>query len=212
MALKQRNTTKIVGIDLAGSPRRPTGYCLIDGARVSLKVLFTDDEIMEDLSATRPELVAVDAPLSLPPGRRTIDEHNGVHFRPCDLELRKRGLKFFPVTIGPMRMLTERGIKIKERLEKIGVSVIEIYPGGAQDIWGLPRAKQNPKLLQSGLLAMLRKSGLRLAGSVRARESFLPDELDALTAALVGWQYWQRKAEIYGLEPWIIVMPAGKKN
>lgn len=212
MILKQRNTTKIVGIDLAGSPRRPTGYCLIDGDQVFLKVLFTDDEIMEDLYSTGPELVAVDAPLSLPPGRPTIDEQNGVHFRPCDLELRKRGLKFFPVTIGPMRMLTERGIKIKERLEKIGVRVIEIYPGGAQDIWGLPRAKQNPEQLQSGLLAMLRKSGLRLAETVRARESFLPDELDALTAALVGWQYRQRKAEIYGFEPWIIVMPAGKKN
>lgn len=158
--------------------------------------------------AARPELVAVDAPLSLPPGRKTIHERNSFHFRPCDLELQKRGLKFFPITLGPMRMLTERGLRLKDCLVKNGLSVIEIYPGGAQDIWRLPRAGQNRAKLQTGLLRKLGQDfGLSLARRQRAEKNFSPDELDALTAALVGLLYLQGKAEIYGQEPWTIVMP-----
>ncbi|HAR35879.1 MAG TPA: DUF429 domain-containing protein [Acidobacteria bacterium] len=199
---------KIAGIDLAGSPRRPTGFCLIDGKQVFLKVLFTDEEIVEEVLAARPELVTVDAPLSLPPGRQTINERNAFHFRPCDLELRKRGLKFFPITLGPMRMLTERGLRLKYRLEKVGLRVIEVYPGGAQDIWRLPRARQNRAKLQAGLLKRLSQDfGLNLARPRKSKKSFSPDELDALTAALVGLLCLQGRAEIYGREPWIIVMP-----
>ena len=202
------NHIKIIGIDLAGSPRRPTGFCLIDGKQVFLKVLFTDEEIRQAVLAARPELVTVDAPLSLPPGRKTINERNAFHFRPCDLELRKRGLKFFPITLGPMRILTERGLRLKDQLEKTDLRVVEVYPGGAQDIWKLPRVRQNQAKLQAGLLRKLSQEfGLSLARPRKPEKNFSPDELDALTAALVGLLYLQGRAEIYGQEPWIIVMP-----
>lgn len=205
---KNVNPTKIIGIDLAGSPHRPTGFCRIEGNQVFLQVLFTDEEIIQEVLAAGPELVAVDAPLSLPPGRQAIHERNAFHFRPCDLELRKRGIKFFPVTLGPMRMLTERGLRLKERLRKNGLEVVEIYPGGAQDIWKLPRARQDRAKLQSGLFKKLSQDfGLSLVGPQKPEKNFSPDELDALTAALVGFLYWQGRAEIYGQEPWIIVMP-----
>lgn len=199
---------KIIGIDLAGSPTRPTGFCLIDGKEVCVEVLYGDGDMVKKVFDIRPELVAIDAPLSLPPGRRSLEDNNGVHFRPCDLELRKRGLKFFPITLGPMRMLTERGIRLKKRLEREGIKVIEVYPGGAQDIWKLPRARCNGKKLQDGLLSMLRNEfKLNLAPKRKPGEIFGPDELDALTAALVGFLYMKKSAEIYGMEPWIIVMP-----
>ena len=38
-----------------------------------------------------------------------------------------------------MRMLTERGLELKAKLEALGHVVIEGYPGAAQDQWGLPR-------------------------------------------------------------------------
>ena len=48
-------------------------------------------------------------------------------------------IKFFPITLGPMRQLTLRGLALKEKLEKVGLRVFETYPGAVQDLWGIPR-------------------------------------------------------------------------
>ena len=40
-----------------------------------------------------------------------------------------------------MRQLTQRGMQLKVALEARGISVIETYPGAAQDIWGIPRQR-----------------------------------------------------------------------
>src|SRR2546426_1471383 len=98
----------VLGIDLAGSPRRPTGLCLLRRSQAQTSVAFSDEDILNTVHQARPDLVPIDAPLSLPKGRKTISDRGGGHFRDCDLELRRRGIRFFPVTLGPMRMLTER--------------------------------------------------------------------------------------------------------
>ncbi|RFT16427.1 MAG: hypothetical protein OP8BY_1605 [Candidatus Saccharicenans subterraneus] len=158
-----------------------------------------------------PLLVAIDAPLSLPPGRRDIEDRRGGHFRSCDLELRKRGIRFFPITLGPMRALTRRGLKLKSEFLRSGYEVIEIYPGGAQDIWGLPRAGQGREKLASGLERLSRKEfGLRLSRKAKPWPGMSADELDAVSAALVGLLYCQGRAELYGRGKKIIVMPAGR--
>src|SRR5439155_44356 len=83
---------------------------------------------------------------------------------------------FFPITLGPMRMLTERGLALKKKLSAMGYRAVECYPGAAQDVWGLPRQHRD----REGLLAGLRKLGVR--GLSKTATS---DELDASTAALV---------------------------
>src|SRR3989442_4197431 len=88
-----------------------------------------------------------------------------------------RGIRFFPITRGPMRMLTERGLALKARIRAMGYRAIECYPGAAQDVWGIPRQHQDRR----ELLAGLKKLGVR--GLTKAPTS---DELDAATAALVG--------------------------
>ena len=35
----------VVGVDLAGSPRRPTGVCLLKGMRTKTYIAFGDEEI-----------------------------------------------------------------------------------------------------------------------------------------------------------------------
>jgi len=201
--------TVIAGLDLAGSPGRPTGYCLINKGTVITGVLFSDQEIIQVLKNTRPEVVAIDAPLSLPPGRRHIEDRKGGHFRSCDLELRKRGIRFFPITLGPMRGLTQRGLQLKAELSRFGLRVIEIYPGGAQDIWKLPRAGQDRNRLALGLAKLaLEEFGLQPARGARPWLEMTADELDAVTAALVGLLYSQGRAELYGRGKKIIVMPA----
>lgn len=178
-----------MGIDLAGVPHRPSGICLLRGFQAATLLLKTDDEIQEYIEKAKPLLVAIDAPLTLPPGRRSIEDRNASHYRPCDLELRKRKIPFFPITLGPMRGLTERGIRLKDRLEISGRTVIEIYPGGAQDIWGIPRGHRDLKGLRLGL----RRMGLK-----GLKSGACDHELDAATGALVGLLFLQKKVEVYG--------------
>ncbi|MEW5902286.1 MAG: DUF429 domain-containing protein, partial [Acidobacteriota bacterium] len=140
----KRKTAAVLGIDLAGSARRPTGVCLLrDGREALATLLFADREILALVEECRPGLIAVDAPLQLPPGRKSMADRNRAHFRSCDLELRRRKIPFFPITLGPMRQLTERGITMKKKLEQRGFRVVEIYPGAAQDVWRIPRAKKS---------------------------------------------------------------------
>ena len=135
----------ILGLDLAGSPRRPTGYCVLRGRRVTVGHLFSDEDIFATVDMVAPQLIAIDAPLGLPAGRccllNTCACAGTTHFRVSDCELRRLGIRFFPITLGPMRQLTQRGMHLKAILENRGFAVIETYPGAAQDIWGIPRQR-----------------------------------------------------------------------
>jgi predicted nuclease with RNAse H fold len=77
----------VVGVDLAGSPRRPTGVCILKETKAHVHVALTDDEILNTIHQVRPDLVPIDAPLSLPNGRQTIHDRAGEHLRECDRNL-----------------------------------------------------------------------------------------------------------------------------
>lgn len=191
--------TRVVCIDLAGVPHRPSGLCLLRGLRAETAILYSDDEFFSWVEKGNPDLVAVDAPLTLPPGRKSIEERTHFHFRPCDEELRRRKIPFFPITLGPMRALTERGILLRKRLELDGYRVIEVYPGGAQDVWRIPRAKRCLSALRAGL-SRLGIKGLEIECTAH--------ELDAAAGALVGRLFLKGKAEVYGdFESGAIIMP-----
>jgi predicted nuclease with RNAse H fold len=179
----------ILGVDLAGVPHRPTGICILQRLKAKTFLVYTDAEILECVEKNKPDLITIDAPLNLPPGRKTIEDRNGEHYRVCDLELRKRKIPFFPITLGPMRVLTVRGIELRGELEKGEFRVAEMYPGGAQDIWGIPRARRD--------LNGLRK-GLQRLGIKGLKREISDHELDAATGALVGLLFLQDRAEVYG--------------
>lgn len=180
----------VVGIDLAGSTLRNTGMCVLRRMNVAeFATVNTDKQIFEFIARSNPNLIAIDAPLNLPPGRKSFEGRNGEHFRKCDRELLARGIRFFPITLGPMRLLTLRGITLKQKLLRRGFKVIEIYPGAAQDIWKIARKQEGlPKLRQ----------GLEKLGVKGLAKNMNGDELDAVTAALVGRLYLQGRAEILG--------------
>jgi predicted nuclease with RNAse H fold len=195
----RRKAFKVAGIDLAGVSHRPSGCCLLDGLKAITALLHTDEEILDWVRKEKPDLIAIDAPLTLPPGRKSIDERNDSHYRPCDIELRRRKIPFFPITLGPMRVLTKRGIKLRKILEGEGFRVVEIYPGGAQDVWNIPRARRSLSGLRDGLCKL---------GITGLKKQCTDHELDAASGALVGRLFLQERAEVYGdFESGAIIMP-----
>ncbi len=198
-----RKNPIVVGLDLAGSENRPTGICFLEGNQANVQIIHTDEEILRAIGA-EVQAVAIDAPLSLPKGRcclRDECECSGkAHFRVCDLELRKMKIKFFPITLGPMRKLTLRGMALKKKLEARRLRVFETYPGAAQDIWGIPRQK-DLRGLQQGLRQF------RLRGNW-LRKTVTKDELDALTCALVAREDLKGNALVIGApEEGLMVLP-----
>jgi predicted nuclease with RNAse H fold len=170
--------------------------CILHGMRARTHIAFADEEILSLIRRARPDVVPVDAPLSLPAGRTTIRDRSGEHFRQCDLELRRRGIRFFPVTLDPMRMLTERGLAIRAKIEVMGYRMVECYPGGAQDVWGIPRQHRDRHGLRRGLEAL---------GVQGLTEAMTGDELDAVTAALVGRWFLTGQGEMLGGEAGILM-------
>jgi uncharacterized protein len=188
----------VVGLDLAGVPTRPTGFCRLDGLQAETANLYSDEEIIQRTLQVNPEIIGIDAPLSLPQGRTSLEDRNGPHLRPCDRELIKQGVKIFPMTLGPMRKLTKRGIMFRELFEAKGFKVLEVYPGGAQDVFGIPRK-------QKGLVQLL--SGLQNLGISGLNSSLSDHELDAATAAYVCKLFLEGKCTVLGSGKETIVMP-----
>lgn len=192
------------GIDLAGVETRPSGFAVLnESLNARTMILHSDADILGGVSRFKPDVVAIDAPLSLPRGRVSLEVRSSIHLRECDRELLRRGIRFFPVTLGPMRSLTKRGIELKNRLEPLGFKVIEVYPGGAQDILGLPRKSLGVEKLRKGLARLK----IRRLKGVETHH-----ELDAVTAALVAKMFHDGDYEAYGdPEEGCIIMPR-KRN
>lgn len=183
---------------MAGVEWRPTGICVLKGLKAEAFIVHSDVEIFDVIICSVPAVVAVDAPLSLPSGRKSIEDRTGSHLRACDRVLLKRGIRFFPVTLGPMRKLTARGIGLKRLFEREGFMVIEVYPGGAQDILGIPRKQRGLDKLRQGL------QHLRIQG---LESSMNGDELDAVTAAYIGNLFLDGKTETLGTPQQSMIMP-----
>ena len=118
----------LCGLDLAGTPKRPTGIAVISIQHNKAKLLevttfYTNDEILDYILSLNPTVVAIDSPLSLPP--------KGKWFRDVDIEMKKKGYPVLPPRWKSMEMLTLRAIEIKNKLEKHGVRVIETHPKSA---------------------------------------------------------------------------------
>jgi predicted nuclease with RNAse H fold len=192
----------VVGIDLAGVQTRPTGFCTLHGLSAVTTVLLDDKTIIEKTLAAQPRIIAIDAPLYLPPGRVSLEDRNGPHLRMSDRELLKMHIKFFPATLGPMRKLTARGIKLRSTFQETGLHVIEAYPGGAQDVLGIPRKQHGMDRLLAGLQAL---------GILGLNSKMNDHELDAVTCAYVGKLFLEGKAVEVGTPGEGIVLPKKEK-
>ncbi|GHT84573.1 hypothetical protein FACS1894137_07800 [Spirochaetia bacterium] len=175
---------KIIGIDLAGKEERNTGICVLRDDKAATQIMHTDEEIVEYILSEQPDLVSIDAPLSLPEGRTSVYDTDperdkiGI-MRYCERELKRRGVNVYPALIKSMQSLTSRGMNLAKCIRQNGIPVIECFPGAAQDIIQIPRKKTDISCLKNGLIHF----GIHGEYEVT---SVIHDELDAITAAIVG--------------------------
>lgn len=173
---------RVVGIDLTGSEERRSGLaCLDDEGLVVTVRLKSDLEIELFTLDMAPDLVSIDSPLSLPENPEKI-------YRDCELELKRRGIGVYWCLLPSMKKLTMRGIGLAEKMRRNGLGVIESYPGAAQDIMGIPRKSKGIKVLAAGL------AEYGIVGNLDVSH----DELDAITAAIVGLMYLRGEYEALG--------------
>ncbi len=186
----------IVGIDLTGSEARASGWCILRGSKAETAMIGSDDEMFARAVASRPALVSIDSPLSLPFGREHVEDDDpgrqqfGI-MRQCERELKRRGINVYPCLLPSMQRLTGRGMRLAQRFRSVGIPVIESYPGAAQDIMGIPRKGVGVEFLRQGLADF----GVR---GPFIRTPVTHDELDAITSALVGSFFLSQRYEALG--------------
>jgi predicted nuclease with RNAse H fold len=186
-----------LGVDLAGSEKRNTGISFVENNTIVTCIIRNEKEFFEIMQKF--QFIYIDAPLTLPHGRHSLEVRNEHHFRECDLLLRKRGIKFFPITLGPMRMLTQRGMRLRERLSKLGKEVYEVFPGAFYDVFGVKRKDRNTiQALHKTLSGFF---GLRLKVDYPSQ-----DELDAIACLFTGFFHKLNLAEcLTGIDGTIII-------
>jgi predicted nuclease with RNAse H fold len=181
-----------LGVDLAASDRRPSGYCILSSRDMSCKtgIAKKDEELLGLALSARPRAIAIDAPLSF--------AANGGPFRRCDLEARKRGFMVFPLSMPSMAKLTMRGVQLKRAFEERGFEVIEVFPTGGFKALGI----EPPKRGMDKALEGLKRLGLRFEGVKNVHE------LDAVMAAYTAYKYFKGEVEVVGdSAEGIIVIP-----
>ena len=98
--------------------------------------------------------------------------------RECERILKRRGVNVYPCLIPSMQKLTRRGIQLATKFRKLGIPVIESYPGAAQDILAIPRKRAGLNYLADALAEFGIFDNF-------TEKQISHDELDAITSSIV---------------------------
>ena len=115
---------KIIGIDLAGKTKNPTGICLLKNNEPEFYILYSNKQILKTSLDFKPEIIAIDAPIMK--GKPRI--------RKADRVMKK--YKALPTSLPSMKKLTIRGSKLSEKLGAY-YKVIEVFPTATAKILGV---------------------------------------------------------------------------
>ena len=194
-----------MGIDLTSKETKPSA-CL--GLDVELRLIYSgflyhNSDILRVVGSHQFELVAIDAPLSLPKGLCCLEESCPCQpvaegkSRSCERELRKQGIPAFPTTKKTfIKELIYRGIRLKTELESTGYKVIEVYPYASKiRLFG----KMLPAKSKAAGLAFLKQCISQLLPNIAPYiDEFNHDMSDAAIAAYTAFLYSQDKTELCG--------------
>ena len=194
-----------MGIDLTSTGAKPCACLGLDRQfhLIYSGFLHQDSDILGVASNHQCELVAIDAPLSLPEGLCCLEENcscqpmAGAKSRSCERELRKQGIHVFPTTKKTfIKELIYRGIRLKTELESMGCKVLEVYPYASKvRLFG----ENIPKKTTPVGLAFLKHHISQLLPNIAPNiDGFNHDLCDAAIAAYTAFLYSQGKAELCG--------------
>jgi predicted nuclease with RNAse H fold len=172
----------IIGIDLAAKPENPTGWASWENKKVKTTLLYMDNQILEAITQNKPEIIAVDAPFSLP--------KSGI-LRKADREMIKNGYRVFPPRLPAMSKLTMRAMKLNTLIVERGFKTIEVHPTSTCKALRIPPkdwGKIQTVLTQIGLEGDLKGHNLT------------PHEIDAAIAALTAYLHTRNQTEALGDE------------
>ena len=177
-----------IGIDIVSSEDHESGYCILKGNKAKTFRIKSDQEMIRLAQNAGATLISIDSPLTIPKGRKTcFDDDPGRDkygiMRECERILRKRGVNVYPSLIPSMQKLTQRGIQLASKFRKLGIPVIESYPGAAQDILAIPRKRAGLIYLADALAEFGIFDNF-------TEKNISHDELDAITSAIVGIFFW----------------------
>lgn len=197
-------SSPVVGIDLTGSQIKASGWAVLQNGMVQTRRIKSNADLIAATATENPALIALDSPLSLPKGRLSVFDNDPGRYiygisRLCERQMLKRGIRSYPTLIRSMQQLTLRGMLLAQEFRAMGFEVIECFPGGTQDILGLPRKQKGLTELVQGLI------GLGIQGDYLKVSH---DEIDALTAALAGCFYLAGRYEALGdEEEGLLILP-----
>ncbi len=137
---------KVVGIDLAGKAENPTGFCVLTEAGAETKLLHTDAEILSEIENTKPDCIAIDAPLWLP--------RFGA-WRPSEEKLLKEGFRPLSSLLPTMKTLSLRASHLAKVLRERKYNVIEVFSSATEKILNVSKEPRKNEDEYEALLCAL---------------------------------------------------------
>jgi len=204
-----------LGVDLTSAEAKPSACLGLDRELrlVYLGFLYHASGIMKLAARHEFELVAIDAPLSLPKGLCCLEEScscqpiTEIKGRGCERELARLGIPcYFTTKKSIIKAMAYRGIKLKTELEFKGYKVIEVYPYASKvRLFG----RNLPQKTTPAGLAFLKQHISRLLPPITPYvDGFNHDLCDAAIAAYTAFLHSQNKTELCGEpEEGVICLP-----
>jgi len=196
------------GIDLTSTAAKPSACFGLDSKSqlVYLGFITENRDIVTLLNFYSPQVIAIDAPLSLPSGLCCLEESCPCKpkfprkNRQCDQELRQQGIPCYPTSKKTfIKDLIYRGIELKTSIggeAKQAGQVIEVYPFASKvRLFGktMPR-----KTTKQGMSFVRDKLGDILPGIEPYLDMFNHDLCDAAVAAYTALLHHQNRVDALG--------------
>jgi predicted nuclease with RNAse H fold len=197
-----------LGIDLTSTEAKPSACLGLDSNSqlVYLGFVTENSDIIALVDFYSPEVVAIDAPLSLPSGLCCLEETCPCQpefprkYRQCDRELRQYGIPCYPTSKKTfIKELIYRGIEIKTNISHEGreaSQVIEVYPFASKvRLFG---KAMPPKTTRQGMGLLRDRLGYILPSIKPYLDVLNHDLCDAAMAAHTALLYHRNRAQALG--------------
>ena len=194
-----------MGIDLVSTETRLSACLGLDREShlIYSGFLHRDSDILKVVMRHEFELVAIDAPLSLPKGLCCLEQTCScqpsaeLKGRSCERELARLGIPcYFTTKKSIIKTMVYRGIRLRTELESTGYKVIEVYPYASKvRLFG----RNIPKKTAPDGLAFLRQHISQLLPIVSPHIGEFNHHLcDAAIAAYTAFLHSKGKTELCG--------------